>query len=175
MIVQSVSTPVVRRASVEIPPESEVTREGDCYHYEAPGYHYQVCRHNPLREGLTAAAVVGVPAGLGAAESALLGTAGSAAVNVLVSPAAGAVLGGVAAGVSAYRASGKNPLYAGLAAVVGAGVGAVAFPLLKLPGTFGGPIGALVAAGAVGAGVALWQAHQNSELDRQARDHGFAG
>ena len=148
-------------------------KDTNTYHFERPGMHYSVMRTNPLREGLTAAALIGVPSAFGAAEHVWLGGLGATGVTALVSPAAGALIGGTAGGVMAYRGSNKNPIYGGLGALGGAGVGLVAFPLLKLPGVWGGPIGAAVAAGAVGAGVAIWSAVNNGKIDAKAQAAGY--
>ena len=148
-------------------------KKDNTYHFERPGYHYSVSRTNPLKEGLTAAALIGIPSAFGAAEHVWLGGLGATGVTALVSPAAGAAIGGVMLGRSAYKATSKNPIYTGLAALAGAGVGAVAFPLLKLPGVWGGPIGAAIAAGGVGAGVAIWSAVNNQKIDAKAQAAGY--
>lgn len=159
------------------PPKEETTVTYDaverCYHYESPGYHRSVCKVNPFAEGAKAAALVGVPAAIGAGQSALLGTLGGTAVNLIVGPSAGALIGGTAAGVMAWKGTNENPVYTGLAALLGAGVGAVAFPVLQLPGTLGGGIGALAAAGVAGVGVGIWMAHENGKADAEARAHGY--
>jgi hypothetical protein len=163
------------RSPREIPAEAVVTydSERDCYDYNAPGYHRQVCRLNPWKEGGQAALAVGVPSMLGAIETASLGLVNSSLINLAVSPAAGALVGGAWAGHAAWRETGQNPLYTGLAAMLGGAAGTVALPLLKAPGTFAGFGGALAAAGAAGIGVALWSAHHNREADAQALAHGY--
>lgn len=120
-------------------------------------------KRSPIKEALTAAALVGVPAALGAVQSDLFGTGASALVNLAFSPAAGAVLGGTAAGVSMYKESRGNALIAGAYGIIGGAVGGVAFPLLKLPGTFGGYAGAAIAAGTAAVGVAIWAATDNAK------------
>lgn len=159
----------------EIPANAVVTydRERDCYDYDAPGYHLQVCRLNPWKEGGQAALVVGLPSMLGAIETASLGLVNSSLINLAVSPAAGALVGGCWAGGAAWKGTGKNPLYTGLAAMLGGAAGTVALPVLKAPGTFAGFGGAIAAAGAAAIGVALWSAQQNREADQQALAHGF--
>ncbi len=156
-------------AKVEYHPET------DCFEYNAPGYHSTVCKNNPVKEGLVGAVFVGVPGLIGATEKHFLGAAGSVGLTALVSPTVGAVLGGAALGYATWKESNENPLYTGLAALVGAGVGAVAFPLLKLPGAGGGFAGAAAAAGAVGVGVAVWQTLQNHKIEEEARAHGYQG
>lgn len=143
------------------------------YHYERPGLHRSVQVTNPLKEGLTIAAVVGIPSAVGAAESAWLGGAASTALTVAVSPAAGALLGGSIGGYMGYKGSNDNLFYGGLAGLAGAGVGAIAWPLLKLPGVWGGPVGAAVAAGGLGVGVAIWSAVENSKKHEEARQAGY--
>ncbi len=120
-------------------------------------------KRKPLQEAVTAAAIVGVPALIGAVSSDVFGTGASALVNLALSPAAGAVLGGAGAGIAMYKESNGNPIYAGLFGIIGGGVGAVAFPLLKLPGTFGGYTGAAIATGAAALGVAIWAATDNAK------------
>jgi hypothetical protein len=145
----------------------------NCYHYEKPGYHRSVSINNPLKEGLTAAALIGVPSAVGAAEHLLLGGLGATGITAMISPAFGAVLGGTWAGVASYKGSNNNPMYAGLGALAGAGVGAVAWPLLKLPGVWGGVGGAAAAAGALGAGVAIWAAVSNHKKHQEALAAGY--
>lgn len=157
------------------PPGATVTYDpqNDCYDYSAPGYHHQVCRLDAFKEGGTAGLVIGVPSLVGAAETALMGAGASTLLSLVLSPTAGAVMGGVMAGCMAWKGTNKNPLYTGLATLVGAGVGTVAWPLLKLPGVWGGLTGALAATGiAVGgaAGRALWH---NFREDQIAKDHGL--
>ena len=130
-------------------------------------------RTNPLREGLTAAALVGIPSAFGAAEHVWLGGLGATGLTAIVSPAAGAAIGGTLGGVAAYKGSNKNPIYGALGALGGAGVGLVAFPLLKLPGVWFGPAGAAVAAAGLGAGVAIWSAVNNGKIDAKAQAAGY--
>jgi len=167
-------SPVSKKA-VDMPPDVAVSYDAqkDCYEYEAPGYHRTVQRLNPWKEGGKAAAVVGVPSLLGAVETATLGLANSSLINLAVSPATGALVGAGWMGHGAWKETGKNPLFTGLAAMLGGGVGAVALPLLKAPGTFAGLPGVLVAAGTAGVGVALWSVHQNHLADQEALAHGY--
>ena len=120
-------------------------------------------KRKPLQEAVVAAAVVGVPSLIGAVSSDLFGTGASALVNIALSPAAGVALGATAGAVSMYKESNGNPFYAGIFGVIGGAVGGVAFPLLKLPGTFGGYAGAAVATGAAALGVAIWAATDNAK------------
>lgn len=124
-------------------------------------------KRKPFQEAVAAAAVVGVPAMIGAVSSDLLGTGASALVNLALSPAAGVALGAAAGGITMYKESNGNPLYAGLFGIIGGAVGGVAFPLLKLPGTFGGYTGAAVAAGTAAVGVAIWAAVDNAKEAKQ--------
>ena len=163
------------KGKTEMPPDVTVESDqaNDSFHYNAPGYHREVGHTNPFKEGLTAGLVVGVPSAVGALEKSILGTGGSAALTLLLSPTAGALIGGVGLGAMAYRGTNHNPIYTGLAAIAGAGVGAAAWPLLKLPGALGGTTGAMVATGAVAAGAAVWSAMNNRAVDQEARDHGY--
>lgn len=148
-------------------------KNSNTYHFERPGYHYSVSRNNPLSEGLKAAALVGIPSAVGAAEHVWLGGLGAAGLTVFAGPAMGAAIGGTWGGYAAYKGSNKNAFYGTLGALGGAGVGAVAFPLLKLPGVFFGPTGAAVAAVGVGAGVAIWSAVNNGKVDAKAQAAGY--
>ncbi|MBN9414465.1 hypothetical protein ABS71_12560 [bacterium SCN 62-11] len=148
-------------------------KSSNTYHFERPGHHLSVMRTNPLREGLTAAALVGIPSAFGAAEHVWLGGLGAAGLTAIASPAAGAAIGGTWGGVAAYRGSNKNPIFGALGALGGAGVGLIAFPLLKLPGVFFGPAGAAVAAAGLGAGVAVWSAVNNNKIDARAQAAGY--
>ncbi|MBI3927167.1 MAG: hypothetical protein HY319_16645 [Armatimonadetes bacterium] len=173
------ATPRAARSATPAGPAQEkwdsVTfdRDTSTYHFERPGYHYSVRRNNPLKEGLVGAALIGVPSAIGAAENALVGALGATAVTTFLSPTAGAVIGGVWAGRTAYKATNENPLYTGLAAVAGAGVGAIAFPILKLPGAWGGVTGAAVATAGVGIGVAIWAAVNARKVDQMALEAGY--
>lgn len=159
----------------EMPADVTVTynKEKDCYDYEAPGFHRQVCRQNPFKAGAQAAALVGVPSLLGAVETVTLGLGPSILIETAVSPTAGALLGGAYAAKGAWEETHKNPIFTGLATLLGAGVGMVGLPLLKAPGTFGGLAGALGAAGIAGVGVGIWTAHQNYKADQEALAHGY--
>lgn len=159
---------------IALPPNVTVTYDPkqDCYDYEAPGYHRQVSRLSPLKEGVTGAALVGVPSLVGAAEHALLGAGASTLVSLALSPTAGAVLGAVIVGGAAWKETNRNPFFTGLAALAGAGVGAVAWPLLKLPGVWGGLTGALVATGVAAGGAASRAIGYNAREDALAREHG---
>lgn len=143
------------------------------YHFERPGHHYSASLQNPLKEGLVAATLIGVPTAFGAGGNALLGGLGATAVTAFAGPALGATIGGVMLGRAAYKETNQNPIYTGLAALAGAGVGAVAFPLLALPGTWGGVTGAVVATAGVGAGAAIWTAVNNHKLNQKALDAGY--
>ena len=159
----------------QMPADVVVTydKEKDCYDYEASGYHRQVCKQNPWKAGAQAAALVGVPSLVGAVETVTLGMGSSSLITAAVSPAVGGVIGAGYAGTQAWEATGKNPLFTGLAGMLGAGVGAVGFPLLKLPGTFGGVAGAVGAACVAGLGVGIWTAHHNHQADQEALAHGY--
>lgn len=124
-------------------------------------------KRKPLQEAVAAATVVGIPALLGAVQSDIFGTGASALVNLALSPAAGVALGAGIGGYSMYKESNGNPLYAGLFGLIGGAVGGVAFPLLKLPGTFGGYTGAAIATGAAAVGVAIWAATDNAKEAKQ--------
>ena len=143
------------------------------YHFERPGHHYSASLQNPLSEGLIAASLVGVPSALGAGGNALLGGLGATAATAIVGPTLGAAIGGVWLGRGAYKETHGNPIYTGLAALAGAGVGAVAFPLLSLPGTWGGATGAVVAAAGVGTAAAIWTSVQNNKLQQKALVAGY--
>jgi len=143
------------------------------YHFQRPGHHYSASLQNPLSEGLIAASVVGIPSAFGAGSNVLLGGLGATAVTAISGPAVGAALGGVLLGRGAYKESRGNPFFTGLAAMVGAGVGAVGFPLLSLPGTWGGVTGALVAAAGVGTAAGVWTAVRNNKLHQKALDAGY--
>ena len=143
------------------------------YHFEKPGHHYSAARMNPLKEGLTGAALIGIPSAVGALQNAALGGLGATAVTAIAGPTLGAVIGGVWMGHAAYKGTNENPIYTGLAAIAGAGVGAVAFPLLQLPGVWGGATGAAGAAGGIGVAVALWALSSNHKLDQKALDAGY--
>lgn len=171
----SPAQPSYTKSKRQIPEDAVVTydREQDRYEYSAPGYHSSVSRLNPWKEGGQAALAIGAPSMLGAVETATLGMVNSTLLNLAASPAAGAVIGGAWFGHGAWKETNKNPLFTGLATVLGAGAGAVALPLLKLPGTFGGVPGALAAAGAAGVGVALWSIQHNRQADQEAIAHGY--
>jgi hypothetical protein len=156
------------------PPDVTVTYDpkGDCYDYNAPGYHHQVSRLSPWSEGATTGLVIGVPSLVGAAETALVGVGASSLVSLMLSPTAGAVLGGVIAGRMAWEGTNKNPIFTGLAALVGVGVGTIAWPVLKLPGVLGGLKGALAAAGVAFGGAAARAIVWNHREDALARSHG---
>ena len=148
-------------------------RETNTYHFERPGHHYSVSITNPLKSGLVAAALVGVPSALGAGGNAALGGLGATAATLLTGPVVGATLGGVMAGRAAWKETGQNPIYTGLAALAGAGAGAVAFPVLALPGTWGGLAGAAVATAGIGVGAGIWQAVNNQRIHQKALAAGY--
>jgi hypothetical protein len=147
-------------------------KDTNTYHFERPGLHYSVARTNPLKMGLGAAALIGVPSAIGAAEHLWLGGLGATGLTTLISPGIGGLAGGTAIGLMSYKES-KSPIHATIFGALGGGVCAVAYPLLKLPGVWGGPIGAAVAAGAVGAGVAIWSAVNNGKIDAKAQAAGY--
>lgn len=177
MTISSLNHPVglTPRKAVEMPPNVVVSYDPqqDSYEYDAPGYHRSVQRLNPWKEGAKAAAFVGVPSLLGAVETATLGLANSSLLEIAVSPTVGAVAGAGWFGYEAWKETGKNPLFTGLAGLLGAGAGAVGLPLLKAPGTFGGFAGALAATGAAGIGVGIWSAQHNARADQEAVHHGY--
>ena len=152
------------------------------YHFERPGYHYSASRNNPLREGLVAASLIGVPSALGAGANALgaslgggaaAGILGGTALTAFALPTLGAVVGGSWAGVAAYKGTNQNPIFTGLAAIAGAGVGTLAMPLLSLPGAWGGTTGAVVATAGIGVGAAIWSVVNNHKLDQKAIEAGY--
>lgn len=169
---QSVLSP---RKKIEMPSDVVVSYDSqkDCYEYNAPGYHRSVQRLDPLKEGLKAAAFVGIPATAGAIETHTLGLVNSSVINFALHPAAGALLGAASFGKDAWEETGHNPIFTGFAGMLGAGAGAVALPVLASPGVFGGFVGALAATGAAGIGVGLWSMHQNALADQEAKDHGY--
>jgi hypothetical protein len=105
----------------------------------------------PFANAAIAAAVVGVPAALGAGGAQLIGpAANSEAAGLVVS-----AVGGVGAGCWAFKSSKKefngHPILVGMS-TLGAGFGtALALPLLVAPGAAYGWTGAVVASGVVGA------------------------
>jgi hypothetical protein len=159
----------------KIPQGATVThdKETDCFHYEAPGHHYSVCRPNALGQGAVAAAVVGVPAFLGAFQNDIFGTLGAGLGGTITGVAGGAILGGAIAGYKSYHGSNKNPMYGVLGGMAGALGGAVAFPLLKQPGLWFGFTGAAVATGVAAVGVTAAMAYQNHQNTQDAIAHGW--
>lgn len=143
------------------------------YHFERPGHHYSAQVLSPVSEGLVGAALFGVPSAFGAVANTYLGGLGGTAATAVLGPTLGAVIGGVGLGRGAWKETNHNPIFTGLAALAGAGVGAVAFPLLSLPGTWGGIPGAAVAVAGAGIGAAVWASMKNQKLHQKALDAGY--
>ena len=130
---------------------------------------------SPLAEGLTAAALIGIPSAVGAAETMWMGREESLIFNIAVSRQTGPVIGAAALGYGAAKMSDNSLGFTVLGGLAGLGVGLFAWPLLKLPGVLGGPVGAAAAAGAAGAGVAIWAAVSNKKVHEQAAEMGYKG
>ena len=156
-------------------PKDSVTfdKSTNTYEINVPGLHRTIQKANPFLQGVKVAGVVAVPMALGAAQSALLGVGLSTVATAFLSPTIGAVAGAALTGRGAYKMSDENVMFGARGAVVGGGIGAVALPILELPGVWLGATGAAVAAGAVGVGVALFQAHLNRQADEVAASYGY--
>lgn len=167
--------PVAPQRKSKVPEGATVTHdaETDCFHYDAPGHHYETCRLNPFLEGAKVAGVVAVPAFLGALQNDVFGTLGAGLGGTISGVAGGAVLGGAIGGYKSYKGSNDNPLFGALGGLAGAAGGAVLFPILKQPGLWGGVTGAAVATGIAGLGAGIWAAVHNSKVTEEAMAHGW--
>ncbi len=161
----------------EPPPEKwdRVTfdSKSNTFHFSRPGYHYSASLVNPLKEGLKVGSVIGLPAAFGALGKAALGALGASALAAIAGPTIGATIGAVVLGKMAYDSTSKNLIYTGLAAMAGAGIGAVAFPALALIGSWGGTAGALAATAAAGIGTGIWGLLSNQKLKQKALEAGY--
>lgn len=164
-------------ADLKIPADATVTydEQKDCFHFEGSGTHRGICRENALVDGLKVAAVVAIPAFIGAAENQLVGTLAAGLGGTYTGVLGGLMLGGAIGGYQSYKGSNNNPVYGMLGGLGGALAGAVAFPVLKQPGLWGGYTGAAVATGLAAGAAFVYQAVQNHKVTEAARAHGWQG
>lgn len=158
-----------------IPAGATVThdREKDTFHYSAPGHHYSVSRQSVWKEAATAGALVAVPSMVGALQNDLFGTVAAGIGGSWTGVIGGLALGAAIGGYKSYKGSNNNPLYGALGGLGGAAAGAVAFPLLKQPGLWGGYTGAAIATGVALVGVGVYTAVQNHRTTQDAIAHGW--
>ena len=121
---------------------------------------------DPFKEGLRAAALVGLPALLGAAETAVFGTAAGTFASIPLNAPIGAVVGAAFMGYEGYKDGGGEQGAAQLG-FLGAIGGSICGAILPLTGVWGGLTGAGVATGVAGVGVAIWALNSNHKVHQE--------
>lgn len=111
-----------------------------------------------VKTGLVGAALVGVPAAMGAAKNSLFGSEAATVSGFLTGPAFGAVAGGYGGWKLTPGKEQGGILLAFLTVPLGATVGAVAYPLLSTIGAAGGWTGAAIGAAIGGVGLGVTEA-----------------
>lgn len=172
---QATSTPSKRLADLKIPTDAAVSydKEKDSFEFRGSGYSRTIERPNALVEGLKLGAVVAVPAFIGAAQNELFGTVAAGLGGTYTGVIGGLALGGALGGYKSYKGSNDNIVFGALGALGGAMAGAVAFPILKQPGLWGGLAGAAIATGLAVGGGAIFMAVQNHKVTEAAKELGW--
>ena len=152
------------------PTEAVPAQAGDNYS-AAPKSEEKIAAWAPFANAAIAAAVIGVPAALGAGGAALIGPAANSEFAGLAVSA----VGGIGAGCYAFKSSKKefnnHPILVGMS-TLGAGVGtALVLPLLVAPGAAYGWTGAAVASGVVGAAAGIATAVAMFKQRHSAESH----
>ncbi len=128
-----------------------------------------------VKTGLIGAALVGVPASIGAAKSDLLGSGAATVTNLLAGPTVGAIAGGVG-GWHLTPGKDQSGIFLTILTVpIGAAVGSVAYPLLSTIGSMGGWTGAAVGAAVAGIGLGAAEAAFVHKYNQGVEEHNRQG